>query len=125
MAQPDAGVPWVRALLWAALACGVWVAWQWGRVAPADDRLPQAVAASVKPGDLMMYATADCPHCARARRWLARQGLPFTECRVDTRQDCADGLRAQGASGVPALVVRGRPLPEGFDPQALRAALEP
>lgn len=33
--------------------------------------------------EIVMYATATCPYCQRARRLLQRKGVNYTEIRVD------------------------------------------
>ena len=87
-------------------------------------------AAAQAPGDahVVMYATKHCPVCKNARRWLLDQGIPYTEKDVEENEANAAELAAKGraqgvpTSGVPVFEVRGRLIP-GFDPDAIRAAL--
>jgi glutaredoxin 3 len=65
--------------------------------------------------DVVLYTTAWCGYCARARRLFADKGVPFTEIDVES----VDGARAEmqarsGRTSVPQIFVGGRHL-GGFD----------
>lgn len=83
----------------------------------------RAFAAEVEPGDVLMYSTTHCPHCAQARSWLKRYGFDWTECNMSTTPHCEDEFRALGADGTPYLIVRGHHMKNGFDSDEFLAAL--
>jgi mycoredoxin len=72
---------------------------------------------------VVMYATASCPYCAKARALLAAQGATYTEYRIDASAEAnADFLSKQGV-GVPLLYIGERRI-EGFREEAIREAVE-
>ena len=79
-------------------------------------------------GGVVLYATAWCPACKAARRWLTDNKVPFVEKDVEKDPAAAEELmqRARAAglstSGVPVLDIRGN-LIQGFDPERIRALL--
>lgn len=105
-------------LLGAGIAAGV----QWLKA--HDERVTAArIAAEVRPGDIYMVASVDCPYCAQARAWFSRMHLPYAECTIETEADCATLYRKLQAPGTPVLLVRGQRL-VGFRPDAIAAALQ-
>ena len=83
----------------------------------------QAVAASVRQGDILMYGFESCPACRQARRWMDRNGFPYEVCDIHRSTDCARQLQAHGENAVPYFVVKGeRRL--GFDENWLLGSLE-
>ncbi|MCL2657138.1 MAG: hypothetical protein FWD62_06875 [Betaproteobacteria bacterium] len=87
-------------------------AWFGSRVSEEEIR---RLASTVKPGDVVIYTTAECPYCIEAKSWLATYGFPYHECNVETTLVCAQALQSLGGVGVPYVVVRGRVLKAGFD----------
>ncbi|MFO8073546.1 MAG: glutaredoxin family protein [Polyangia bacterium] len=77
---------------------------------------------------LVMYSTAHCPVCKRARRWLLDEGIAYREKDVEKDPQAARELKRRAAeqgvsaTGVPVFEIGGRLLP-GFDREAIRAAL--
>ncbi len=84
--------------------------------------------AQARTSDVVLYSTSWCGYCKKAREWLTRKGVTFTERDVETDEDAmrelAQKTMAAGvqASGVPVLDVRGK-LIVGFDAQAIEDAL--
>lgn len=74
-----------------------------------------ALAATVKPGELVMYSTTDCGYCTQAKTWLTKNGFAFTECNMTDSEQCLDEFERFGAKGTPHMVVRGRHMKDGFD----------
>ena len=105
----------------ALLLAAIWGASLWARTA-----LPLAlgaeVAASAKPGDIMMFGATDCVYCARAARWFDWHGIAYARCEIDRDAVCAAAFRDRGGIGTPLMVVRGR-AQSGWDPQAIADAL--
>jgi len=130
---------WVKWLVASAIAYGAWSGYQSSvrhraggalgsigaslrsDVSEADLR---ALAAGVKSGDVTLYTTTDCPYCTQAKGWLNQYSFAYTECNAETRPECASDLHAHGALGVPFLLVRGRPMHNGFDSDEFVALLK-
>ncbi|HTE41146.1 MAG TPA: glutaredoxin domain-containing protein [Steroidobacteraceae bacterium] len=114
---------WSRAIL---IVTAALLAWQFVARIDADSvtatELAQ-LATAMKPDDIVMYTTTDCPYCAEARVWLSANNFAFTECDAQVSARCARELEELEADGVPLLVVRGAALTAGFDIEDLAAAL--
>lgn len=67
---------------------------------------------------IVMYATATCPYCARAREYMASRGIPYEERDAGRSQEFSQ----LGGRGVPLFVV-GPEVLHGFSPAALDAAI--
>lgn len=72
-------------------------------------------------GEVVLLATADCPWCARTRRYLARHDVPWREYDVGADPRGRELLAASGRLAVPVLLV-GDEVVQGYDPLAIRAA---
>lgn len=59
---------------------------------------------------ILMYSTAFCPYCVRAKSLLERKGLAFREIRVDENPAERDIMltRAQGRRSVPQIFIGDR-----------------
>lgn len=65
--------------------------------------------------EIIMYSTASCPYCMRARHLLERKGVAFAEVRVDLEpQRWAEMQRRSGRNTVPQVFIDGTPV-GGFD----------
>lgn len=91
----------------AALASSAWR----GRAASQDGRL---LAQRARPGDIRMLSSQTCPYCLAARRWMTAEGVPFSECFIESDARCAADYQASGAAGTPTFIVRGQRV-IGFD----------
>jgi glutaredoxin len=105
-------------LVLAATAASEWWA------SRAEARLGQQVAALARSGDIRMLASETCGICVVARRWFNEHQVPFAECLIERDAACKAEFDAMRAVGTPVMVVRGQPQ-LGFNPERLRAALEP
>jgi glutaredoxin 3 len=55
---------------------------------------------------VVMYSTAWCPYCARARSLLEEKGVAFEEIDIDTLpQARADMIRKSGGDTVPQIFI--------------------
>ena len=56
---------------------------------------------------VIAYMTNWCPDCARSRRVLEREGVPYVEIDIDKTPDAEEAMRAlNGGSGkVPTILV--------------------
>ncbi|HEX5125547.1 MAG TPA: glutaredoxin family protein [Rhodocyclaceae bacterium] len=86
-----------------------------------------ALAATVRPEDVVMYSTTECPYCAQAKGWLNQNGFAFTECNMSNESHCENEFKSYGANGTPFLVVRRGDkthyMKDGFDSDEFIAAL--
>ncbi|MBZ0071094.1 MAG: glutaredoxin 3 [Thiohalobacteraceae bacterium] len=56
--------------------------------------------------DVIMYCTAFCPYCVRARMLLEHKGVPFVEVRVDLEPDRRGEMEARsGRTSVPQIFI--------------------
>ena len=71
-------------------------------------------------GGVIVYSTAWCGYCRKAKAWLKKKGVDFTERDIEKDSGAADELarKAQAAGvkpgGVPVIDVKGT-LVLGFD----------
>jgi glutaredoxin len=65
---------------------------------------------------VVLYSAANCPHCNRAKAFLAREGIAFREMDVGSSPRARKELERLGARGVPVLLV-GESRLDGFDEQ--------
>jgi glutaredoxin len=125
----------VQFLLLAVCAWGAYRFWQnpgsleWPVAESYTAEDVRALAATVQAGEIFMYTTTTCPYCAGARQWLTGYGFGFTECRLDADAGCEAGFAADHGTGVPLVIItragQRTVLPDGFDSDALLAALRP
>lgn len=123
----------------ASLAAGGWWTWQQRNGAfyiepsagPTSSRISDAelreLAATIKPGEIVLYSTADCLGCKDARSWLQQHGFAFTDCNRSLSKRCETEFRRHGGNGTPPLVVRHGSrlhyLGDGFDGERFAALL--
>lgn len=67
---------------------------------------------------IVMYATATCPYCAKARAYMASRGIPYEERDADGSREFSQ----YGGRGVPLFVI-GSEVVQGFSPASLDAAI--
>ena len=72
---------------------------------------------------IVMYTTAWCPYCARARNLLAAKGATFEEIDVDERPEArAEMIERSGRSTVPQVFIGTRHVGGSDDLHALDAS---
>lgn len=70
-----------------------------------------------------VYSTPSCPHCIRAKQFLAAQGIAFTNYDVGADQEkAAEMVKKSGQMGVPVLDIDGKII-VGFNRDAVKQAL--
>lgn len=110
---------------WWALALLLGLIWggstviQLGR----DKAQGEAVRQAQPQGRITLYTTQTCSYCASAKRWLAAERVPYTECQVDTDAPCTDRFQRLGEQGVPVVQVDDDQFSLGFDPEWLARTL--
>jgi glutaredoxin len=65
---------------------------------------------------IVLYSSAQCPHCKRAKAFLQREGIPFREMDIGRNARARKALERLGARGVPVLLI-GEARLNGFDEQ--------
>jgi glutaredoxin len=63
---------------------------------------------------VVLYSSANCPHCRRAKAFLQREGITFREMDVGRSPRARKELERLGARGVPVLLI-GTDRLDGFD----------
>ena len=112
----------IRALLvMAALGLAISMAGTWWKDR-RDQALGQQLALLAAAGDIRMLSSVTCVFCARARDWMSRHQVPFTECFIERDPACAATHQALMLQGTPVMLVRGR-AQLGFDPERVREVL--
>jgi glutaredoxin len=116
---------WLAALLLAFTAYALWSGVQaaLSERGGATRQELRALAATVRSGEVVMYSTQDCGYCVQAKRWLTRHGFAFTECDIEREVRCEREFADHSADGTPFLLVRGQPMPNGFDADEFVALL--
>jgi glutaredoxin len=84
----------------------------------------QPPAAPEPMADVVMYCTAWCPGCRRARVWLKERGISFVEVDITRDRQAAEKVRgwANGNETTPTFNVRGTIVVD-FDEAKLKKAL--
>jgi len=73
---------------------------------------------------VVLYSTKSCPYCIQAKNYLHREGIGFTEYKVDSNTQKAEEMfKKSGQYGVPVLDVNGKIL-VGFRPEDIQRALK-
>lgn len=89
---------------------------------PPAASTPQASQAQPAPAvPVVMYATAWCPYCARARAYFKRTNTAYVEHDIERSADAHAEFRRLGGRGVPLILVGGEKLP-GFNELAFESA---
>lgn len=61
--------------------------------------------------EVIMYSTAYCPYCMRARQLLESKGVSYTDIRIDDEPDKRDEMIAKsGRHTVPQIFINGQPI---------------
>ena len=57
--------------------------------------------------DVVMYTTAHCPYCIRARNLLDKKGVSYTDLRIDENPALRPEMieRASGGTSVPQIFI--------------------
>ena len=64
---------------------------------------------------VVVYSTPTCPYCKRAKDYLSRKGISYTDINVAESRDAAkEMIQKSGQMGVPVLIIDGEVV-VGFD----------
>jgi glutaredoxin len=81
-------------------------------------------AATQHRPEVLMYATRECPYCAKARAYFQAHGVAFREIDIDASAQARQEWQDKGGRGTPLIYVDGQRI-EGFVAAKLDAALAP
>lgn len=70
--------------------------------------------AALQKGDVVLYATAWCGYCKKARELLAENNIPYFEYDIEKSDEGRDQYESLGGGGVPLLLIKGQ-LVKGFN----------
>jgi len=73
------------------------------------------------PQPVVMYATAWCPYCAKARAYFKRTNTAYVEYDIERSADAHAEFKRLGGRGVPLIVVGSERL-RGFNELAFESA---
>lgn len=74
---------------------------------------------------IIIYSTAICPYCVRAKQLLDRKGLSYQEIRIDLQPELKDEMmRLTNRRSVPQIIVNGQAIGGCDDLYALEKAGE-
>ena len=91
---------------------------------PLANTCHAAAAAPPSQHEVVMYATAECPYCAKARAYFQAHGVAFREIDIDASAQAHQEWLDKGGRGTPLIYVDGQRI-EGFVAAKLDAALAP
>lgn len=88
---------------------------QWDRIKAFVAPAPPVVASS---GEVILYSTAWCGYCTKARNFMNEKGIAFREEDIEKSASARQAYEALGGRGVPLLNVKGTVI-SGYNPQAI------
>ncbi|MDR3054249.1 MAG: glutaredoxin family protein [Zoogloeaceae bacterium] len=88
-----------------------------------DSDLPFATRNAVAKYPVVLYTSASCESCERARSLLNQRKVPFTEKSLQNEEDKAALAKLVGDAFVPSVTV-GRQKVRGFDAAAYNSTLD-
>ncbi|MDE1464079.1 glutaredoxin family protein [Spartinivicinus poritis] len=78
---------------------------------------------AINKEDVVLYATSWCGYCKKARSFLEKYNIPYTEYDIEKSTEGLHQYKQLGGKGVPVFLVKGKTI-SGYNPQAVVAALE-
>jgi len=55
---------------------------------------------------VVIYSTPTCPYCKRAKDYLSRKGIPYTDINVaQDREKAKEMIQKSGQMGVPVITI--------------------
>jgi glutaredoxin-like YruB-family protein len=87
-------------------------------------RIRQALQPSAPvAAEVVMYATEWCGYCAKTRQFFRDRGIAYEERDIEKSDTARAEHEKLGGPGVPVVVVNGRTVIRGYDPDRLEEAL--
>ena len=67
-----------------------------------------------------IYSTPTCPYCKRAKDYLSRKGIPYTDINVaEDREKAKEMIQKSGQMGVPVISIDDNEIVVGFNQSLL------
>lgn len=70
-----------------------------------------------------LYMTSWCPYCQRMIQYLTENKIDYVAYDIEKDKKAEDEFRNYGGAGIPLIVV-GKTVISGYDPEKVKAALE-
>ena len=77
---------------------------------------------NIQQQDVLLYTTSWCPYCRKAREFLERANIPYTELDVEKSSQAYEQYEKISGRGVPVIKI-GDQVIQGYNPDAIRTAL--
>jgi len=75
---------------------------------------------------VVIYSTPTCPYCKRAKDYLSRKGIPYTDINVaEDREKAKEMIQKSGQMGVPVIIIGDNEIVVGFNQALLDKLLSP
>jgi len=69
---------------------------------------------------VVIYSTPTCPYCKRAKDYLSRKGIPYTDINVaEDREKAKEMIQKSGQMGVPVISIDDNEIVVGFNQSLL------
>ncbi|WNO10230.1 glutaredoxin family protein [Teredinibacter sp. KSP-S5-2] len=88
----------------------------WGSINSLLNPPPDFAAAH--NGKVILYSTAWCGYCAKARKLLKDNGIDYFEYDIEKSQEGKRQYKALGGSGIPVLLIKGEVI-KGYNPNRI------
>jgi glutaredoxin len=82
----------------------------------------QSALADIHAPRVVMYATATCPYCAKARAYFTQHGIRWEERDIEASTGAEAEWKAKGGVGTPLILIDDAAI-NGFDQPKLDGAL--
>lgn len=69
-------------------------------------------------GKVILYSTAWCGYCAKARKLLNDHNIDYFEYDIEKSQEGKQQHKALGGSGIPVLLIKGEVI-KGYNPNRI------
>ena len=70
--------------------------------------------------EVVIYSTPTCPYCKRAKDYLSRKGIPYTDINVaEDREKAKEMIQKSGQMGVPVIIIDDNEVVVGFNQSLL------
>lgn len=69
---------------------------------------------------VVIYSTPTCPYCKRAKDYLSRKGIPYTDINVaEDREKAKEMIQKSGQMGGPVIIIGDNEIVVGFNQSLL------
>jgi len=69
---------------------------------------------------VVIYSTPTCPYCKRAKDYLSRKGIAYTDINVaQDREKAREMIQKSGQMGVPVIIIGDNEIVVGFNQSLL------